>query len=141
MKLFFVLAFMILSHFSHAQLQLRSIEDDVMEMNEGLNTEIYKYDINNNSLNYHIFFSDAESFKVYIHFNSAESIFDNKLTEMNSSGLLDQIIELGIREIKFLIKSEESGSILVSKNLVLRGFEAKIKSTIAGGNNGEGNET
>ena len=112
-----------------------------MEMNEGLNTLVYKYDSSNNSINYHIFFYDAESFNVYNRFNSAETIFDNKLKEMNISGLLDRIIELGIEEIVFLIKSEESGSILVTKNIVLRGFEAKAKSVIAGENKGEGNET
>ena len=112
-----------------------------MELNEGLNTPVYKYNIDSNSIHYNIYFSDLESFNVYSHFKSAETIFDNKLIEINSSGLLDKIIELGISEIRFLIKSEETGFILVSKNIILRGFESGIKSTIAGGNNGEGNET
>lgn len=127
MKLFYVLILiLIFSESTFAQPDNNRFNEDIINMSFELQKLNLKFDEANNAVHYNMFFYDAESFKVYTHFNSTETLFDKKLIEFNSSGVLDRIIALGIGEIVFSIKSESTGEVLYTENLKLQGFEAKV---------------
>ncbi len=131
MKLFFVLVFMILSHFSFAQIKAEKINSDVEELNKGLIHDVYRYDEATNTIYYQMYFLDEESFGVYTHFNSVESIFQNTFKKLNSKGVLERVNALGVVNVGFLIKSETTGDILGSKLLNLGVAKVKTATTLS----------
>ncbi len=119
MKLLFAFAFLLLTHVSYAQIKLENILSDVIELNEDLLNEVYIYDETSETMNYQMFFIDEGSFSVFTHFKSSEDIFDEAFKQLQLSGVIEQILELGVNRIKFLIKNESTGDVFVSRLLDL----------------------
>ena len=124
---------MIFTHFSYAQIKTEKIYSDIGELNKDYINEVYKYDKSTNTLHYQMYFIDEESFKVYTHFNSVETIFEDTFNKLNSTGILNRVITLGVVDIKLLIKSKTTGDVLVSKLLNLGVAKAGALSTLEAG--------
>lgn len=133
MKLFFILVFIMLTHFSFAQIKSEKIFNDVEVLNNNLIHDVYKYDESTNTLHYQMYFSDKSSFKAFTHFKSVETIFQDTFNKLNSTGILEIITALGIVDVKLLIKSESTGNVLVSKLLNLGVAKAGTLETLKGG--------
>jgi len=119
MKLFFIFVIVLISQFSFAQIKSGKIFNDIEEMNEGSINEVFKYDESTKTIHYQMYFSDSESFKVYTHFKSVETIFQDTFNKLNSNGVLKKVISLGVVDVKLVIKSETTGEVLESKLLNL----------------------
>ena len=124
MKLFFVFSIVLISQFSFAQIKSEKIFKDLEEMNKGSINEVYKYDKFTKTIHYQMYFSDNESFKVYTHFKSVETIFQDTFIKLNSTGVLKKVISLGVVDVKLVIKNKNTGDILESKLLNLGVAEA-----------------
>ncbi len=119
MKLFLVVGFMLLANISYSQFNINHIKDSIDKLNEDSKIGLYQYDIVTNSLNYQIFFTDNESFDVFTHFKSADSIFDESIKELKLKGTISKMKNLGVGNINLVIKSEDSGKVIETKSLSL----------------------
>ena len=128
MKLFYTFALILITNFSYAQLQFNSdkIYNNVKELNDGSIYEVYKYDKDNNALHYQMFFPDEESFSAFTHFKSVESIFEEAFRKLDSSGTLEQVVSLGVNDLKLIIRNEKNGDVFVSKLLSLAEIQSRI---------------
>lgn len=108
-----------ISHISYAQIKSEKILIDIEELNKDLIHNTYKYVESTNTLHYQMFFLDKESFNTFTHFKTSETIFQDAFNKLNTTGILEKLMDLGVVDLKLLIKSESTGEILVSKLLNL----------------------
>lgn len=126
MKYILSILLLVLSNISFAQNNFTNINDEVEVLDSVSAYNTYIYNDISNTLDYNMYFFDTESFLIFTHFKSIDEIFEDKLENLHSSGVISKLISLGIKDVTLHIKNEKSGDILTSRVLDLYNIQSSI---------------